>query len=163
MQYLSTEYNASELLTLQAADSNPANWNFWVELGLGDPDDDTTITPPIDQDSLFRPIVSVKPYIVGYLDEDMYDLNHVQLSTDVDSNGDLVPTGKVLLIAQFPGKLLKDHKLPGAYIREIAVWVDGDSELKTGTLVTIINHNRVWWDAEAHFRREIIFNMPPIE
>lgn len=162
MEYAQTIMGASELLTLQAADVNPANWKFWVELGLGDPDDNSTVTPSPFQTSLYRPIVAIEPYIVGYLDEDMYDLNHVQLSTDVDSGGDFTPTDYLLIVAQFPGKLLRDAKLSGAYIREMAVWIDGDKDLKTGTLLTIINHNRIWWDAEAHYRREIIMILPPI-
>jgi len=153
----------TELTALQLANPNPSSWKMWAEVGLGDPDSEETITPPSEQDSLYRPLLCKKPDIIGYLNEESYALGHVLLSTEVDEAGDLVPTQYLYLVFHFPSKMMADTRLPGAYIRELAVYINGNCELHTGTLLTIINNNRIWWDAKAQFQKELILVIPPVE
>ena len=154
----------TKLIELQTADPEPRTWNMWISVGLGDPDNEETITPPPEQTALFRPLLCRNVDWVGYLDADAYALGHVLISTETTEEGVIVPTPYVMLVVHFPSQMMMDTQLPGAYMRELAVYIDGDCVLHTGTLLTIVNHNRIWWSKEAQFRRELILNIPlPVE
>lgn len=154
----------TKLTQLQTANADPATWGLWVAVGLGDPDNEETITPPPEQTALFRPLLCRNVDWVGYLDADAYALGHVLISTETTEGGVIVPTPYVMLVAHFPSQAMVDTQLPGAYMRELAVYIDGDCDLHTGTLLTIVNHNRIWWSNLSQFRRELILNIPlPVE
>jgi hypothetical protein len=145
----------TELLAQQVLDPNPAKWILWAEIGLGDPASEATIVPPPSQTSLYRPLLLLKkPSLVGYLDEEAYALGHVLISTEVDGEGIILPTQYLYLVFHFPSVMMADTQLPGAYMRELAVYVGG-------TLLTIVNHNRIWFDKTAQLRRELILIIPP--
>jgi hypothetical protein len=152
----------TRLLELQTANPDPASWGMWVAVGLGDPDEDEVITPPPEQTTLYRPLLCKAPDWVGYLDEEAYALGHVLLSTNVDSNDVIIPTQYLMLAVQFPSRMMVETQLPGAYMRELAVYIDGDCSLHTGTLLTIVNHARIWWDKSCQFRREFVLIIPPV-
>lgn len=154
----------TKLIELQTADPDPRTWNMWVAVGLGDPDNEETITPPPEQTALFRPLLCRNADWVGYLDEDAFALGHVLLSTETTEEGVIVPTPYVMLVVHFPSQMMMDTQLSGAYMRELAVYIDGTDTLHTGTLLTIVNHNRIWWSNLSQFRREIVLHIPtPIE
>ena len=136
----------AELEVLRTADSDPASWGLWLAVGMGDPDEPDVVTPNPLQTELYLPVACKKLDWVGYIDETYLSWQHIMYSS--------TPTEKLYIVIKFPSYLA-----PKAYIREMALYIDGNCKQHTGTPIAIINHSKIWWDRDAQFQREFVITL----
>jgi hypothetical protein len=135
---LAAGYSDEAFRSLRAAMVVGRGDSDWDALGLGSPG------PSLS--SLESEVARVRLCSVHLVDAESLDLGKV-LYTDSYN-------GALRVVAEFSGEsVLGDG---GTYLREFGLYVNADDGADSGDLAVAVRHSKVWWDARARLRKEII-------
>jgi hypothetical protein len=145
-----------EMVAWLGAYSDPTDLRLlrpYIAIGTGDNEWDVNVpdSPTGSEIKLESEIARRVPYLYHPLDATEFD------------RGKLLYTGSpadiLRFVGEFEGKSSFHSRVPGAYVREMGLFIHASETSNSGQLAVLVRHGKIWWDSFWNWRREIIVDM----